>query len=110
MDAKTITSLLAIIILILVYRWFYPAWKAKKEREADEKQQRMRIEVEPYYQEYVQKRKALRTKYDPERRWSEFSFDGEGMPTEYKDEIAALAEAYKGILVIKFGDHILMPK
>jgi hypothetical protein len=73
MDARTITNvLLVIIILILVYRWFYPVWKKSQARKADEKQERMRKEVERFYQEYLQKRKALRTKYDPERKLLEF--------------------------------------
>lgn len=102
--------LLAILIATLVYKWFYPVWKAKRAREAEAKKGRMRREVEPYYQEYVQKRKALRMKYDPERKMSEFSMNDPGMSKEYVDEVAALTEAYKGILVIKFGDSVLMPK
>ena len=70
----------------------------------------MRKDVEPLYQEYLQKRKALRAKYDPERKLSEFSMNDPGMSKEYVDEVAALTEAYKGILVIRFGDHILNPK
>jgi hypothetical protein len=111
MDARTITNvLLAILIAILVYRWFYPVWKAKRARKAEAKKERMRIEVEPFYQEYLQKRKALRMKYDPERKSPEFSMDDPGMSKEYVDEVAALTEAYKGILVVRFGDSILMPK
>jgi hypothetical protein len=111
MDARTITNVfLAIIILILAYKWFYPVWKANQTKKAEEKKERIRDEVEPYYQEYVQKRKALRAKYDPERKWSEFQMEAPDMPSEYRDAIAALTEAYKGILVVKFGDSILMPK
>jgi hypothetical protein len=111
MDARTITNvLLAIIILILGYKWFCPGWKAKQARKAEEKKERMRVEVEPFYQEYVQKRKALRAKYDPERKWSEFQMDAPDMPSEYRNEIHALTEGYKGVLVVKFGDGILMPK
>ena len=111
MDARIITNvLLAIIILILIYKWFYPAWKAKQARKVEEKQERMRKEVEPFYQEYVQKRKDLRMKYDPELKISAFAMNDPGMSKEYVDEVAALTEAYKGILVVKFGDSILMPK
>jgi Tfp pilus assembly protein PilO len=111
MDARTITNvLLTIIILILGYKWFYPAWKAKQARKAEAKKERMRKEVEPLYQQYVQIRKSLREQYDPEHKWSEFEMNAPDMPTEYRDAIASLTEAYKGVLVIKFGDHILMPK
>lgn len=102
--------LLAIIICILVHKWFYPVWKAKKARDAQTKRERMQIEVEPYYQQYLLKGEELRAKYDPEHKWPKFDFDAPGMPTEYKEEIAALTEAYKGILVVRFGDHILLPK
>jgi hypothetical protein len=108
MDARMITNiLLAIIILILCYRWFYPMWQAKR---AEAKKQEMNVEVEPLYQEYLQKRKALRAQYDHDRKWPEFQMDAPDMPSEYRDAIAALTEAYKGILVVRFGDHILMPK
>jgi hypothetical protein len=111
MDARTITNvLLAIIILILAYRWFYPAWKKNQARKAEEKRERMRKEVEPLYQQYLQKRKELRTKYDPERKLPEFSMNDPGMSKEYVNEVAAITEAYKGVLVIKFGDSVLMPK
>jgi hypothetical protein len=33
-----------------------------------------------------------------------------GMSKEYVDEVTALTEPYKGILEIKFGDHIRMSK
>jgi hypothetical protein len=109
MEARTITNvLLAIIILILSYRWFYPTWKAKQIRKAREKEERLRIEVEPFYQEYLQKRKALRDKYDPERKLPQFAMNDPRMSKEYIDEVAALTEAYKGVLVVKFGDSILM--
>ena len=68
----------------------------------------MRIEVEPFYQEYLQKRKALRTKYDLDRKLPEFSMNDPGMSKEYVDEVAALPKAYTGILAIRFGDSILM--
>jgi hypothetical protein len=111
MDARTITNvLLAIIIAILVYRWFYPVWKKNQARKTEEKKERLRIEVEPYYQEYLQKRKALREKHDPQHKWPPFEMNAPDMPSEYRDEMAALTEAYKAILVVRFGDHILMPK
>lgn len=105
----TTNLLLTIIAAILAYKFVYPVWKAKQAAKADAKQARMRAEVEPFYQEYVVKRKALRTKHDPDRKWSQFAMNDPGMPKEYVDEVAALTEAYKGILAIKFGDHILMP-
>lgn len=111
MDARAITNvLLTILILILIYKWFYPTWKAKQAKKAEEKRERMRKEVEPLYQQYLQKRKELRTKYDPDRKWSAFAMCEADMPKEYADEIAALTEAYKGVLVIKFGEHSLIPK
>jgi hypothetical protein len=105
-----IAILLAAILLVLLWpKW--KAWQAAKAAklaaEEEAKKERMRIEVEPLYQEYVQKRKDLRTKYDPERKWSQFAHDEPGMPAEYKDEIAALTKAYTGVFVIKFGEHIL---
>lgn len=111
MGGRTLTNLLlGIIILILVYRWSAPLWKARQARLKREKAARIAVEIEPFYQEYVQKRKALREKHDPDHKWSAFEMDAPDMPAEYRDEIAALTEGYKGVLVVKFGDSILMPK
>jgi hypothetical protein len=111
MDARTITNiLLGIIILIVVYRWWAPLWKARQARMKREKDARLAIEVEPFYQEYLTKRKALREKHDPEHKWPEFQTNAPDMPSEYRNDIDALNEGYKGVLVLKFGDHIIMPK
>jgi hypothetical protein len=66
MSGSTITNiLLAAIVLILLYRWWAPIWKARQARFKREKDARIKAEIEPLYQEYVQKRKALREKHDP---------------------------------------------
>jgi Ca2+/Na+ antiporter len=125
MNARLITNvLLGIVALILVFHWWpivgvvfvglavaywlWSLWKAKQAQRKKEKAARIAAEIEPLYQEYVRKRKALREKHDPEHKWPEFRTND--MPSEYRDEIDALTEGYKGVLVLKFGDHILMPK
>ena len=111
MDARTVTNvLLAIIILILVYKWIYPVWKAHKAQKAHEKRERLRIEVEPWYQEYLQKRRAIREKHDPQHKWSEFQLSSPDVPQAYRDELDALSNAYKGILAVRFDDSIFYPK
>lgn len=127
MNARLLTNvLLGIVALILVLHWWpivgvvlvglpvaYWLWlhlKAKQAQRKKEKHARITAEIEPLYQEYVRKRKALRKKHDPEHKWPEFQTNDPDMPSEYRDEIDALTEGYKGVLVLKFGDHILMPK
>lgn len=124
MSGRLITNaLLAAIAFILIFRWWptlgvaaifiaastwiYFVLKARRARLKAEKDARLRIEVEPLYQEYLGKRGVLREKYDPEHKWSRFGWNEPGMPEDYSAECAALAEAYKGVLVIKFGDSVI---
>jgi hypothetical protein len=110
MSGSTITNiLLAAIVLILLYRWWAPIWKARQARLKREKDARIKGEIEPLYQEYVQKRKALREKHDPGHKWPPFESTAPDMPAAYREEIAALTEAYKGVLVLKFGYSIRRP-
>jgi len=126
-NQRTITNvLLSIIAMALVFRWWptlgavlvglavaywlWLMWKARQAQRKIEKAARIAAGIEPFYQEYLTKRNAICEAHDPEHKWSAFDLNNPGVPQVYRDEINALNETYKGILIVKFGDSILMPK
>ncbi len=104
--ARIITNVLLGIIVVAIFGWLWTVYKAKRQIREQEKEARLRVEVEPLYQEFLAKNREIRERHDPEHKWREFG-GSDDRPQAYRDEQAALAEAYKGVLVVKFGKHIL---
>jgi len=113
MEAPTITNVLlgiiAIALLLPLVTRGHRMYKQRKARLKTELQERLRIEVEPFYQEYLQKLDALREKHDPEHKWRRHPIDVPDLPPAYRADINALTEGYKGVLVVRFGNHLLQP-
>lgn len=104
--ARIITNVLLGIIVLVMFGWLWTVYKAKKQIREEQKEARLRIEVEPLYQEFLAKNREIRERHDPEHKWREFG-DSDDRPQVYRDEQAALTEAYKGVLILKFGAHIV---
>lgn len=90
--------------------WLGVRFKARHERIEAEKAKRLSIEVEPLYQQYLGHLDALREKHDPQHKWRRHPLGVPELPKAYKDEIDALTENYKGVLVVKFGPSVVHPK
>jgi hypothetical protein len=96
----------ALLIFAAVIR-LYARCKQARAENAAQLAQRLAVEVEPLYQEYLKHLGALREKHDPSHRWPPFPFKETGLPQAYRDDIDALTKNYSGVLAVKFGDSVL---
>ena len=106
---QTLSFVLALFIFAGII-WLAIYLKARHARLKAEKAERLRIEVEPLYQQYLGHLDELRAKHDPEHKWKRHPIAERDLPPAYRADIDALTENFKGVLIIKFGPHIVYPK
>jgi hypothetical protein len=118
MISQIISTIMALLI-VAGFIWLYSRYKEargrkaagdaqKAQRQAAEKAQRLQKEVEPLYQEYLRHLDALREKHDPEHKWRQYPINEPDLPQSYRDDLNALTENYSGVLVVRFGDSIVL--
>jgi len=90
-------ALLTAYFLILWLRVFIPDWLEKRRNE--KAHQRQLDKEEPLREEFWEKQKAIRDKYDPNREWNESTL----LPPEYEQEMKELNDKYGAVMDRWYG-------
>jgi len=103
---QIISTVIALLIFYALIR-LYGRYKEARAKKAAQLAQRLVVEVEPLYQEYLRHLESLREKHDPGHKWPRFPFKETDLPQSYREDIEALTKNYSGVLAVKFGDSVL---